>query len=203
MQGRRPEPEALNPSSPPRGLASLVHWVRETLRIVAARLRVHGYRWIGGTAIHPKCLIEADVRIDRPWLVRLGPRCVLQSSVWLSVGSSSARLQIGAHGFIGRGTQIEVSHEVAIGDGALIAPGVYITDHNHAMDPGIPMWQQPCRAAPVRIGSDVWIGTGAVILPGVSIGDGAVVAAGAVVNRDVRPGAIVAGVPAREVKHRG
>jgi acetyltransferase-like isoleucine patch superfamily enzyme len=187
----------------PGTLPRLVHWLRETLRIIAARLRTHGYRTIGGASIHPKCLIEADVRIDRPWLVSLGPRCVLQRSVWLSVVSSSARLQIGAHGFVGRGTQIEVSHEVSIGDGALIAPGVYITDHNHAMDPGSPMWQQSCRAAPVRIGRDVWIGTRAVILPGVSIGDGAVVAAGAVVNRDVRPRAIVAGVPAGEIKQRG
>ena len=55
---------------------------------------------------------------------------------------------------------------------------------------------------PVRIGNDVWIGANATILSGVCIGDGAVIAAGAVVVEDVAPYAIVAGVPARAVKYR-
>lgn len=55
---------------------------------------------------------------------------------------------------------------------------------------------------PVKIEDDVWIGSNAVILPGVVIGRGAVVGAGAVVTRDVPPHAIVAGVPARVIKHR-
>ncbi len=53
--------------------------------------------------------------------------------------------------------------------------------------------------APVRIGDHVWIGTRAVVLKGVTIGDGAVIAAGAVVTADVPTGAVVAGVPARVV----
>ena len=55
---------------------------------------------------------------------------------------------------------------------------------------------------PVKIGNDVWIGAYAVILPGVTIGDGAVIAAGAVVTRDVEPYSIVGGVPARHIKYR-
>jgi phosphonate metabolism protein (transferase hexapeptide repeat family) len=58
------------------------------------------------------------------------------------------------------------------------------------------------RAARVEIGHDCWIGHGAIVMPGVHIGDGAVVAAGAVVTRDVAPYAIVAGVPARFLKWR-
>jgi len=58
-----------------------------------------------------------------------------------------------------------------------------------------------CRG-PVRIGHDVWIGAAALILDGVSIGSGAVVAAGAVVTRDVEPYAIVGGNPARLLRHR-
>ena len=57
-------------------------------------------------------------------------------------------------------------------------------------------------AATVTIGHPVWVGAGAVILPGVSIGDGAVVAAGSVVTRDVAPLTIVAGNPARFIKNR-
>jgi acetyltransferase-like isoleucine patch superfamily enzyme len=55
---------------------------------------------------------------------------------------------------------------------------------------------------PTKIGRDVWIGANAVILGGVTIGEGAVVAAGAVVNQDVEPGAVVAGVPARKIRKR-
>jgi phosphonate metabolism protein (transferase hexapeptide repeat family) len=58
------------------------------------------------------------------------------------------------------------------------------------------------RSFPVTIGHDVWIGHGAIILPGRKIGDGAVVAAGAIVTRDVGPYEIVAGVPAKVVRRR-
>ena len=58
------------------------------------------------------------------------------------------------------------------------------------------------RASPVVIGHDVWIGDGAIILPGRSVGTGAVVAAGAVVTKNVEPYAIVAGNPARVVRQR-
>jgi len=54
----------------------------------------------------------------------------------------------------------------------------------------------------VRIGNDVWIGTAAVLLEGITIGDGAIVAAGAVVTRDVPPYTIVGGVPAKEIRQR-
>ena len=56
--------------------------------------------------------------------------------------------------------------------------------------------------APVQIGNDVWLGAGAIVLRGVSIGDGAVVAAGAVVTKDVPPYAIVGGVPAEVIRYR-
>jgi len=58
------------------------------------------------------------------------------------------------------------------------------------------------RAATVTIGNDVWIGHAAIILPGVQVGDGAVIAAGAVVSRDVAPYTVVGGVPARAIRER-
>ncbi|MBQ5617563.1 MAG: sugar O-acetyltransferase, partial [Alistipes sp.] len=53
---------------------------------------------------------------------------------------------------------------------------------------------------PIHIGRNVWIGAGAMILPGVTIGENAIIAAGAVVNKDVAPNMIVGGVPARELR---
>ena len=58
------------------------------------------------------------------------------------------------------------------------------------------------RTKPITIGSCVWIATGAMVLPGVAIGDGAVVAAGAVVTKDVEPWTVVGGNPARFIKKR-
>ena len=55
--------------------------------------------------------------------------------------------------------------------------------------------------APIHIGKRVWIGSNATVLPGVTIGDGAVVAAGAVVTRDVPANTVVGGVPAKVIRH--
>ncbi|MFG0288101.1 MAG: DapH/DapD/GlmU-related protein, partial [Rhodopirellula sp. JB044] len=90
---------------------------------------------------------------------------------------------------------------VTIGDLTQIGPGVQILTPDHPRDPG------QRRAGlefgrPVRIGSNVWIGGGALILPGVTVGDDAIVGAGAVVTRDVPPGAVMVGVPARVQKYR-
>lgn len=184
------------------GLARQLYRWREFWRILRSRLRVHLYRLAGGRGIDRKCLFDHGVRIERPWLATLGPRCMLQPDVWLNIGSDGARIDIGAYTFLGRGVEIEASERVVIGEGCLIAPGVFITDHNHSIAMGKPMFEQPCVAAPVAIGNDVWIGANAVILPGVQVGDGAVVAAGAVVNRSVPPRAVVGGVPAHLIRYR-
>jgi len=184
-------------------LSVRLYQLREWCRIVAARMRVVRLRLLGARGIHSKCLVGAGTRIDHPWRVRLGARCVLQEDVWLAVGSPTAELEIGEFGFLGRGVEIEVSSSVRIGRGALIAPDVYMTDHNHDTRlAATPMFERPCVPAPIEIGDDVWIGTKAVILPGVRIGAGAVVAAGAVVNKDVPANAIVGGVPARLLRMR-
>ena len=88
---------------------------------------------------------------------------------------------------------------VTIGDGVLIAPGTVITTVNHALSPK-KRRENICTAKPITIGSNVWIGANCTILPGVTIGDDAVIAAGAVVTRDVPPRAVVGGVPARVLK---
>ena len=68
---------------------------------------------------------------------------------------------------------------------------------NHDMDPEK---RQQLHPVPVHIGKGVWVGANATITPGVTIGDDAIVAAGAVVTKDVEAGTVVAGVPAKVVK---
>lgn len=94
---------------------------------------------------------------------------------------------------------------VSIGHNTLIASRVFISDHNHGRfdetaeehGPDTPPALRPLHARPVHIGSNVWIGESACVLPGVTIGDGAIIGAGAVVTRDVPPRCVAAGNPAR------
>ena len=83
---------------------------------------------------------------------------------------------------------------ISIGDGTLIGHRVVIATINHGLRPEERMEH---HIAPVRVGRNVWIGSGSILLPGVTIGDGATVAAGAVVTKDVPEGAVVGGVPAK------
>jgi acetyltransferase-like isoleucine patch superfamily enzyme len=92
---------------------------------------------------------------------------------------------------------------VEVGEWSLISMHATILSSNHT----IPVMSRCIRwerdvLLPTKIGRDVWIGANAVILGGVTIGDGAVVAAGAVVTKDVEAGTIVAGNPARLLRKR-
>lgn len=86
---------------------------------------------------------------------------------------------------------------ITIEDDVLIGPRVNITSENHPLDPS---GRKTLILAPVHIKRNAWIGAGATILPGVTVGENAVVAAGAVVSRDVPPNTVVAGIPAKIVK---
>jgi maltose O-acetyltransferase len=106
-------------------------------------------------------------------------------------------IRVGAGVHVGDWTRLDWSHgrHIAIADGATLAPGVRILCHDASSFARTgATW-----VAPVRIGERAFIGAEAVILPGVEIGADAIVAAGAVVTMSVPAGAIVAGVPAREV----
>ena len=99
--------------------------------------------------------------------------------------------------------------KIIVGNHVIFGPEVVVRGGNHRidlvgrfMDTVAEGEKRPQDDRDVVIGDDVWIGTRAIILHGVTIGRGAVVAAGAVVTKDVPPYAIVAGVPARIVKYR-
>lgn len=155
-----------------------------------------------GASVGEKVRVGARVRVDRPWALRLGPRTVLEHDVWLKIVADDARLEIGDHVFIGRGVEFDVQASVRVGAHALIAPGAFITDHEHRVERARRIDEQGCAAVPVSIGSDAWVGAHAVVLAGVSIGDGAVIGAGAVVRHDVPAYTIAAGVPARPIGAR-
>jgi acetyltransferase-like isoleucine patch superfamily enzyme len=132
--------------------------------------------------------------------VEIGAGCVLDTGLVLS---SSGTLQVGARTVFGHHCTVAARDSVIIGDDCLIAELVSIRDHDHAFDRiDVPVHEQGVTAAEVRIGRDVWIGSKATILKGVTIGDHAVIAAGAVVTKDVPSRAIAAGVPATVQRYR-
>ena len=174
---------------------------RTRINVIADYSRA-GWLRFRGANIAGKVRIGRDCEIHNPPAIWLGARAVLEPGVVLKLADEAARFRAGSHVFIGRGTIFDLVGELAIGEGTLIAPGCFITDHNHKTRADKPILHQPCEHRGVSIGSDVWIGAKAVILPGVRIGDGAVVAAGAVVTHDVEPMSIVGGVPARLIRKR-
>ncbi|MZH01949.1 MAG: acyltransferase [Nitrospinae bacterium] len=111
-------------------------------------------------------------------------------------------IEIGNDVRINRGCTLASHSGITIGDYSMLGEYVSIRDANHGMEPGQPMRFQPHRTKPVHIGQDVWIGRGSCVLPGVTIGDGAVIGANSVVNRDVPAHTISAGAPCKVIKIR-
>jgi len=103
---------------------------------------------------------------------------------------------------INTGVTILAQGGVTIGEFAMIAPGVSIISVNHDYTKiGIEAHKTHIKNH-VTIGPNTWLAAGCIILPGVTVGEGAVVAAGSVVTRDVEPYTVVGGIPAVEIKKR-
>lgn len=108
-------------------------------------------------------------------------------------------LHLGAHCTLWAGPR---HGRIVMGDNVLFAPNVLITAANYRFNDGHPVTEQAMEEADVIIGNDVWLGAGVIVLPGARIGDGAVIAAGAVVRGEIPAMAIAAGMPARVVSWR-
>lgn len=112
----------------------------------------------------------------------------------LKVGDRS---NIGAYSYIGCSGYIEIGNDVMMG------PRVNLMAENHNFtETDIPMKQQGVTRSFIKIEDDCWLGVGSTVLAGVTIGRGSIVAAGAVVSKDVPPYSIVGGVPAKIIKSR-
>ena len=113
-----------------------------------------------------------------------------------------AKIIIGKRTTIVNFSFIYASKKITIGDDCSIAPFVYIVDSNHGINRNKKINLQTNKTKEIKIGNDVWIGTGSKILMGVEIGDGAVISAGSVVNKNVKSYTIVGGVPAKSLSER-
>jgi acetyltransferase-like isoleucine patch superfamily enzyme len=131
---------------------------------------------------------------------RLAQWCPLPAGrVWLY---RRMGVRIGRGVFIGFGVELDTNHPglIEIEDAVTLSHRCIVATHM-ATSAATPLRAlYPARARPVRIRRGAWVCTGAILLPGVTVGENALVAAGAVVTRDVAPATLVAGVPARMVR---
>jgi acetyltransferase-like isoleucine patch superfamily enzyme len=133
-------------------------------------------------------------------IVQAGGRCVVDGNFDILTGCSvivgpGSQLTLGS-GFMNNGASIACFQSITIGADAAIGPDVSIRDSDSHFISGAGE-----NTMPIVIGDHVWIGARVIILKGVRIGDGAVIAAGAIVTRDVEPNMLVAGSPARPIRH--
>lgn len=121
--------------------------------------------------------------------VSIARRCRLDYPWRISIGTDSS---VGDYAWIQAQSDIKIGKNVCVGEYAKIISGSHDVSSPHF----------DLDEKPIEIGDNVWIATAAIILPGVRIGEGAVVAAGAVVSRDVEPRTVVGGNPAKFIKER-
>lgn len=149
--------------------------------IPSHKIRLAWYRNVLGWSIGPKAAILLGLHAQMN-----------------GVRTSGQKVDIGTGTFINYGCLFHTTGGIIIGDQVSISAGVWLMTGTHDMnDP-----QFIDKYKPIVIGDYAWIGTRATILGGVTIGEGAVVMAGAMVTRDVAPYAVVGGVPARVVRNR-
>lgn len=154
--------------------------------------------------------IGPQVRLSRmtvtwPRRIQLRRACSLEHDVYFNVAGGYApdvAVELGEGTFVGSGCEFNAIERISVGRNCLIASGTRFIDHNHGNETGMPMKLQKENSAPIIVGDDVWIGANCILLKGVTIGDGAIVAAGSVVNKSVEPYVVVAGVPARVIRSR-
>ncbi len=173
-------------------------WQRVSRRL--KRDGVGGY--ILGLLLRPRFQRAGVLYVRGLW-----PFPEIQNNGWIEAGNcaffsgvrlecwAGARIEIGHGTYLNRNTEIVAAKAVSIGRDCKIARDVIIMDTDQHALPG-----QELAIRPVRVGDRVWIGARALILKGVTIGDDAVVAAGAIVTRDVPPRGVVAGNPARLIR---
>lgn len=137
--------------------------------------------------------------------VRIGSNCVVEHDVYFKhdgIYSKGKSIVIGKNVFIGAGTEFNIKELITVGNDCLIASGCRFVDHDHGTALNELMRLQPCPTQKIVIENNVWIGANAVILKGITIGSGAIIAAGAIVNKSIPSNEIWGGVPAKKIGER-
>jgi acetyltransferase-like isoleucine patch superfamily enzyme len=184
-------------------------WVKhrwyERNRRLRRRLRINRHMARCGAFIRYPVEGEVLEALDAGRLV-IGEGTLLEPGCWLTL-TGDARIEIGKGCFLNRNVMLAALERIEIGDHVMFANNCFVGDSDHAYDdPDKPITSQGfVPRGPVRIGSNCWFGVNCVVTGGVEIGDRCVVGSNSVVTRDLPPGVIAAGAPAkvlREIEFR-
>ncbi len=147
-----------------------------------------------------KLNMSVDVDQARKWLGEIIGKPIDDSTTIFTPFHTNVgyNISLGKNVFVNHNCSFLDIGGITIEDDVMIGPSVNITSENHPVDINTRRSMVP---ASVLIKKGVWIGAGVTILPGVTIGENSVVAAGALVNKDVPPNQVVAGVPAKFIKN--
>ena len=153
-------------------------------------------------------LLAPGVKLHSPQNVSVGKNTSIMSHCIIgtyTVNGHEPQLKLGDNVSLGEYSHITCANKVTIGDGVLTGRFVLITDNSHGNNTTAtadiaPLARDIQSNGPVCIGENVWIGDKVTILPNVTIGKGCIIAANAVVTKDVPEYSVVAGVPAKVIK---
>jgi maltose O-acetyltransferase len=138
-------------------------------------------------------------RRTRLRLLRLGGIDVRNAIVEGGCFFFSSDMTIGDHSMINHGCHFDTRAHIELGEAVGIASEVMLCTSTHDLGPSEKRWGA-YKTAPITVGRGTWLGIRAVVLPGVTIGEGVMVAAGAVVIGDLEPNGVYAGIPAKRIR---
>lgn len=155
-----------------------------------------------GRLIDPTVQIRCNGLVSKRLKLAEGASIDRGAILWMSdEAGEKGQISLGQGAYIGPYSYVGSCHQLDIGDHSLIGAHSYLITVNHRTDrPEIPIAHQGFRGGDITIGKNVWIGCHVTVLPGVTIGDRAVIGAGAVVTKDIPDGETWVGVPARHIK---
>ena len=158
-----------------------------------------------GISIHPSIYFVGGLRPNLESLqIEAGCYIDKEFSLWISEDiGADPKFVMKQNVYVARDVYIGVFQPVTIGEFVQIGAYTYIISGNHCYEErSVPLSVQGFRGAPIVIENNVWIGTHVVVLPGVTIGEGAIVAAHSLVNKNIPPYEVWGGVPAKFLKSR-
>jgi acetyltransferase-like isoleucine patch superfamily enzyme len=147
----------------------------------------------------------SHILVTWPHQILLKDDCILEHDIFFKYSSywkKGQAIVIGERVFIGNHCEFNISKRIQIGNDTNIASGCKFIDHDHGIKLGELIGGQECVEGDIIIGEGVWLGFDVIVLKSVTIGDGAVVAAGAVVTKPIPAYEIWAGVPAKKIGDR-